>query len=213
MVKQCFTCLLLRIRIRSGSELNDFQEYTMATKEMYSSYFGFTEEEVDELYSRYLSRESNPKVSREELRTWYNGYHTVAGVRMYNPRSVVCALSDNQISNYWTSAGPYDEIYYYIEKNVAEVRDDLALMTAGLAVPAKVQEYAATSMNLSTRDEIFSVMVVYGFLSYEAGNVCIPNKELMDKFRDMMQKESSLGYVNRLAKESDRMLKASGSEG
>lgn len=56
MVKQCFTCLLLRIRIRSGSELNDFQEYTMATKEMYSSYFGFTEEEVDELYSRYLSR-------------------------------------------------------------------------------------------------------------------------------------------------------------
>ena len=185
----------------------------MATKEMYSSYFGFTEEEVDELYSRYLSRESNPKVSREELRTWYNGYHTVSGVRMYNPRSVVCALSDNQISNYWTSAGPYDEIYYYIEKNVAEVRDDLALMTAGLAVPAKVQEYAATSMNLSTRDEIFSAMVVYGFLSYEAGNVCIPNKELMDKFRDMMQKESSLGYVNRLAKESDRMLKASGSEG
>ena len=105
-----------------------------------------------------------------------------------NPRSVVCALSDNQISNYWTSAGPYDEIYYYIEKNVAEVRDDLALMTAGLAVPAKVQEYAATSMNLSTRDEIFSAMVVYGFLSYEAGNVCISNKELMDKFRDMLKK-------------------------
>lgn len=93
-----------------------------------------------------------------------------------------------QISNYWTSAGPYDEIYYYIEKNVAEVRDDLALMTAGLAVPAKVQEYAATSMNLSTRDEIFSAMVVYGFLSYEAGNVCISNKELMDKFRDMLKK-------------------------
>lgn len=192
----------------SGSELNDFQEYTMATKEMYSSYFGFTEEEVDELYSRYLSRESVPKISRDELRLWYNGYHTVSGVRMYNPRSVVCALSDNQISNYWTSAGPYDEIYYYIEKNVADIRDDLALLAAGLSVPTKVQEYAATSMSLSTRDEIFSAMVVYGFLSYEAGKVCIPNKELMDKFRDMLQKESSLGYVYRLAKESERMLKA-----
>lgn len=192
----------------SGSELNDFQEYTMATKERYSSYFGFTEGEVDELYSRYVSRESNPKVSRKELRIWYNGYHTVSGMRMYNPRSIVCALSDNQISNYWTSAGPYDEIYYYIEKNVAEIRDDLALMVAGIAVPAKVQEYAATSMKLSTRDEIFSAMVVYGFLSYEAGKVCIPNKELMDKFRAMLQKETSLGYVHRLAKESDRMLKA-----
>ena len=96
----------------------------------------------------------------------------------------------------------------YIEKNVAEVRDDLALMISGISVPAKVQEYAATSMNLSTRDEIFSAMVVYGFLSYEDGKVCIPNKELADKFRDMLKKESSLGYVYRLAKESDRMLKA-----
>lgn len=36
----------------------------------------------------------------------------------------------------------------------------------------------------------------------------IPNKELMGKFADMLRKESSLGYVYRLAKESDRMLKA-----
>lgn len=42
-------------------------------------------------------------------------------------------------------------------------------------------------------------MVVYGFLSYENGRASIPNKELMDKFFDMIQKESSLGYVYRLA--------------
>ena len=46
------------------------------------------------------------------------------------------------------------------EQNVADVRDDLALMAAGIPVPAKVQEYAATSMNLSTKDEIFSAMIV-----------------------------------------------------
>lgn len=71
-----------------------------------------------------------------------------------------------------------------------------------------IQEYAATSMNLQTRDEIFSAMVVYGFLSYEYGKVSIPNKELMDKFSEVLLKESSLGYVYRLAKESERMLKA-----
>lgn len=99
---------------------------------------------------------------------------------MYNPRSVVAALLNNNLGNYWTSSGPYDEIFYYIEKNVDDVRDDLALMVAGKAVPAKVREYAATSMNLSTRDEIFSAMVVYGFLSYDNGCVYIPNKELME---------------------------------
>ena len=50
------------------------------------------------------------EISREDLRLWYNGYCTVKGTMLYNPRSVVCALADNQISNYRTSSGPYDEI-------------------------------------------------------------------------------------------------------
>ena len=142
------------------------------------------------------------------MKTWYDGYQTASGQKIYNPRSVVLALKFNHLESYWTSSGPFDEISYYIRKNVADVRDDLALMVAGNAVPAKVQEYAATSMQLITKDEIFSAMVVYGFLSHYKGKVSIPNKELMDKFRDMVEKEPSLGYVHRLAKESERMLKA-----
>lgn len=61
---------------------------------------------------------------------------------------------------------------------------------------------------LKTKQEIFSAMVVYGFLSYENGNVSIPNRELMGKYEEMLQKESSLGYVYRLSKESMHMLHA-----
>lgn len=147
-------------------------------------------------------------ITREQLRLWYDGYATKAGERMYNPMSVVTALSNNNIGNYWTSSGPYDEIFYYIKNNVADVKADLVLMVAGEAVQAKVREYAAASMNLSTKNEIFSAMVVYGFLSYENGKVRIPNKELMEKFDEMLQKEESLGYIYRLAKESDKMLQA-----
>lgn len=147
-------------------------------------------------------------ITREQLRLWYDGYATKAGERMYNPMSVVTALSNNNIGNYWTSSGPYDEIFYYIKNNVADVKADLVLMVAGEAVQAKVRKYAAASMNLSTKNEIFSAMVVYGFLSYENGKVRIPNKELMEKFDEMLQKEESLGYIYRLAKESDKMLQA-----
>ena len=45
----------------SGSELNMFFEYTIATKARYSEYFGFTEEEVDGLYQRYLKKRHIPK--------------------------------------------------------------------------------------------------------------------------------------------------------
>ena len=192
----------------SGSELNMFFEYTMATKVKYSEYFGFTDAEVDELYDRYLKNNAEPSVTREGLRVWYDGYGTAAGIRLYNPRSVVGALDDNQLANYWTSSGPYDELFTYIGANVDQVKDDVGLLLSGIPVPAKVQEYAAASMELRTRDEIFSAMVVYGFLNYENGCVSIPNKELMDKFAEMAQKEASLGNVYRLTKESGRMLAA-----
>ena len=203
------TGILPIAKYSSGSELNMFAEFTMTTEQRFSEYFGFTDQEVDLLYERYLSNSVLPKrVTRDDLRSWYDGYHTRIGERLYNPRSIVLSLSNNNTGNYWTSSGPYDEIFYYIENNIDDVRDDLALMVSGIPVPAKIQEYAATSMNLQTRDEIFSAMVVYGFLTYENGEVMIPNKELMGKFADMLRKESSLGYVYRLAKESDRMLKA-----
>lgn len=66
----------------------------------------------------------------------------------------------------------------------------------------------AASMKLQTKDEIFSAMVVYGFLSCDNGKVSVPNKEIMDQFREMLKKEVSPGYVYRLAKESERMLRA-----
>ena len=97
---------------------------------------------------------------------------------------------------------------YYISKNIDDVRDALVLMISKEAVPAKVREYAAVSMNLTTKEEILSAMVVYGFLTSENGKVFIPNKELMDQFETTLLKEPSLGYVHRLAKESDRMLLA-----
>lgn len=202
------TGILPIAKYSSGSELNMFAEYTMAAEELYSEYFGFSEKEVDILFEKYLQNEPNPQVAREGLRIWYDGYHTKSGERVYNPRSVVLALTNNNLGNYWTSSGPYDEIYYYVQHNIAAVQDDLAQMISGIPVPAKISEYAATSMRLSTKEEIFSAMVVYGFLTYENGCVSIPNKELMDRFNEMLMKEQSLGYIYQLAQKSEKMLSA-----
>lgn len=191
-----------------GSELNMFAEYNMAVKRRFSEYFGFLDREVDRLYEIYCKSVKEPGISRGDLNYWYDGYHMAGGEKMYNPRSVVCALTDDQLANYWTSSGTYDSVFGYIKDNVGEVLDEIALLFSGEAVPAKMQEYAAVSMQLTTRDEIYSAMVVHGLLTYEDGYVSIPNRELMDSFAAMMKKETSLGYVHRLAKESWEMLEA-----
>lgn len=74
------TGILPIAKYSGGSELNMFLEYNIATKKRFSEYFGFLDQEVD------------------------------------------------QLSSYWTDSGPYDEIYYYIKDNVADVREDLVWM-------------------------------------------------------------------------------------
>ncbi|WP_288174402.1 AAA family ATPase [Sporofaciens musculi] len=194
----------------SGSEINMFKEYSMAASELYGEYFGFLEKEVDRLFEIYIQTTRIPKISRDDLRFWYDGYYTAVGERLYNPRSVVCALTDNQLKSYWTGSGPYEECYYYIKNNVKDIRDDLVLMVSGEGVKARIQEYAATAARLDTKDQIYSAMVVYGLLTYEdgSGRVFIPNKELMDRFDELLLSKESLGYVYSLARQSEKMLAA-----
>lgn len=192
----------------SGSELNMFREYDMATKKKFCGYFGFSDAEVDQLFEVYQRTTRDGKITREELAEWYDGYCTADGYRLYNPRSVICALTDDQISSYWSSSGPYDEIFYYIRNNVKDVRDDLAYMVAGERVAVKLQGYAAAARELTTKNQIYSAMVVYGLLTYEHGAVFIPNRELMEQFNELLFTKESLGYIHNFAKESEKMLKA-----
>ena len=130
-----------------------------------------TDEEVDILYEKYTHLCKKLQVSRNGLQNWYDGYFTASGKRLYNPRSVVMALRFNQLSNYWTSSGPYNEIFYYIRNDIDHIKNDLALMIAGGEIDAKIDEFAASAMELKSRDQIYSAMVVYGLLTYSGGKV------------------------------------------
>lgn len=95
-----------------------------------------------------------------------------------------------QLSNYWTSSGPYDEIFYYVRNDIKNIRNDLALMVIGERVNAKIGDFAAVSMELKTKNQIYSAMVIYGLLTYNNGQVFIPNKELMLKYDELLFRES-----------------------
>lgn len=185
----------------SGSELNMFQEYNFMNDNIYDSFFGFREEEVWELCRQH------PTVSFRELKEWYDGYCTSSGQSLFNPRSVSNALSRGICLNYWTETGPMDEIADCIEHNVDEVREDIVKLVAGIPVPAKLSGYSAAEQRLGTRDEILSAMVVYGFLAFFDGALRIPNYELMEKYKDVLERDS-FGEVREIVKSSREILEA-----
>lgn len=185
----------------SGSALNMFKEYNMLNDVKYTSYFGFNQKEVESLCQK------QDRISLKELTEWYNGYKTNNGLQIYNPRSVCYALSDGVCQSYWTNTGPMDEISYYIENNVEEVRNDIVQMVSGIPVNVHLEGYSAEQINLNTRDEILSAMTVYGFLSYHDETLTIPNKELRMKFYYAL-KNHQMGEISQLVLKSNQMLEA-----
>ncbi|MCD7818508.1 MAG: ATP-binding protein [Lachnospiraceae bacterium] len=200
---------VLPIKKYSASDtMNHFDEYNMASSDMYGAYFGFTAEEVDELYQRYLKYHSKPAFSREDLAKWYDGYHMEDGYSMYNPNSVVLALTRNKLNNYWSKAGEYDELKDYVLNDIDGVRDAVMLLVAGEPIETDISEYASTAAELKYRDEILSVMAVYGYLNYYEGYVRIPNKELELEFDKIIRTEPEYSYMRELERESARILQA-----
>lgn len=158
-----------------------FREYTMLNDHIYSDYFGFTEEEVRKIC------EKNNEISFEEFTSWYNGYLDSKGNPIYNPRSVVCALEDCYCKSYWTTTGAMDEVLFYLKYNIADVKDDVVEMIAGNKIDIIIdEEYRAGQGEPRTREEIYSAMIIYGFLAYYDGRIRIPNKELMKEFEKVI---------------------------
>jgi len=200
---------VLPIKKYSASDtMNHFAEYNMANSDMYSAYFGFSEGEVDELYQRYLKKCIHPSFSREDLANWYDGYRTDDGGSIYNPNSVVFALTQGKIRNYWPKAGEYEELKDYVLNDIDGVREAVMLLAAGETVKANISEYATTAPVLKRRDEILSAMTVYGYLNYYDGCVRIPNRELREEFDRIIQEEPKYSYMRELEKESARILQA-----
>ena len=202
-VALCYMTGVLPIKkYSSGSALNMFDEFTFLKDRKFGRYFGFTEEEVIDLCKK------NNEIKFEHLQTWYNGYLTARGLKIYNPRSVVKALQNDFCESYWTNTGAMDEVAKYLKYNTLEIRDDVIEMISGGEIDLIIdEEFRAGQREPKTKEEIYSAMIVLGFLSYHDGYLKIPNKELMKEFEKALR-DKSFGYVSQIIENSRKMLQA-----
>ncbi len=184
-----------------GSALNMFLEFNITNDYKFDQYFGFTNDEVEALCKK------QSRVSMDNLKEWYNGYYTCNNWQIYNPRSVALALNQGVCQSYWTNTGPMDEILYYINSNVNDIKNDVVQMVSGVPLEINLKGYSAEQKELNTRNQILSAMTIYGFLSYHDETLVIPNKELRIKFDEALE-DKSMGAVAEIVMKSNEMLKA-----
>ena len=180
------TGILPIAKYTSGSPLNMFREFSAFKDNHFFPYFGLSRDEIQEL----MQRKAFTQPSLEELTYWYDGYiRTYDGVHMFNPESVACALLDGKCESNWTGTGPMNEVRDIIRHNVQELREDVIRMVGGETLDIQLSGFDVEKEKVSTKDEILSAMVVYGFLSYCDGHLRIPNHELMLKFASALSSQ------------------------
>ena len=185
----------------SKSTLNMFKEFSAMEDDLYGHFFGFTEKEVEALCKKQSA------LSLEELSEWYNGYYLDDNTKIYNPRSIVCALESGKCRSYWTNTGKMDDIIECVQKNVDSVKEDIVRMINGEEIRITLSGFSSEKMEFNTKEQIFSAMVILGFLSYHKKYLRIPNTELRMKFADSL-KNKIFKELSQILEMADDMLNA-----
>ena len=182
------------------SALNMFWEYSMTDQFDFEKYTGFTEEEVKELCERY-------QMDFAETGNWYDGYRFRRIHHIYNPRSVVAAMQNHALSNYWTMTETFEALKIYMDMDFDGLKSDIVRMLGGEQVKVNTLSFRNDMRNLAGKDDVFTLLVHLGYLGYDAETekAFIPNREILREFENAMS-VSGWPEVMRVLKASEELL-------
>lgn len=150
----------------------------------YSSYFGFTNEEIRDMLAYYDYEDKY-----QEICEWYDGYR-FGNSEIFNPWSVINYISDQCFPKaFWQSTGSNDIIGEIIGTATPEINENLYKLICGNTVTTYVDTSVIYPEVQSNLNSIYSFLLVAGYLKVAEiypqndGNymcdVAIPNKEIL----------------------------------
>ncbi len=181
------------------SALNMFDEYSIISPMQFARFTGFTDDEVQELCTRY-GRDF------DIIKEWYDGYEVSDIIppdpnyehqkktgeakkgekyHIYSPLSVLKAVKTGIIQNYWNKTESYEALAGYINMNCAGLKDTITLLMDGSTAVVDVSTYQNDMTTFTSKDDILSLLINLGYLKYdsETKEVAIPNKEILEEFK------------------------------
>ena len=184
------------------SALNIFDEFSMTSPGRLAKYVGFTENEVQALCERF-------GMDFSEAQRWYDGYSFKQAVHIYNPKSIVDAMTEGEYASYWTNTETYEALKLYIDLNKEGLKEALVTMLGGGKCQIDTRVFQNDMTSFRGRDDILTLLVHLGYLAYDetTGSVYIPNEEVHEEFVSAV-KNGSRDELAKVIETSERLLKA-----
>ena len=210
------TGILPILRETVQSKLNNFTEYTMLRPDQFAQYFGFTENEVRRLclaknadydacklmYDGYIFEKPTELAEQPDD----DGEHVI---HVFNPNSVVKAVTKHKYDNYWVATSALEAITLYIDANIAGILEDIkALLKGEKEVKVDVLNYNNNVEHFATKDEIFTYLIHLGYLAYDPtkGTCHIPNGEIRGAWLRIMSNAKGFEPIAQMIETSRKLI-------
>ena len=194
---------ILRIAQESiFSGLNNLTVNSVMDEE-YDRYFGFTEDEVEQMLDYYGVSEKEA-----ELKEWYDGY-LFGKEEIYNPWSVINYISKGCIPQaYWVNTGKNEVLEDVLKVATDDITERLYSLLQGEKVIARIDQNVVYRSLREEPANIYSLLLVAGYLKTPTKElqgdgsylceVSIPNKEIAAVYKnEILSHLLQIGAISR----------------
>ena len=166
------------------SDFNNLKICSLSSKK-YQEYFGFTEEEVFDALDEY------GYTDREKIKYWYDGFTIGTLTDIYNPWSIINFLDEGKYSPYWANTSSNSLVSDLLREGDAELKSDFEYLLCGGTVTKQINEELVYSQLGKTRDSVWSLLAMSGYLKINSINekkyeLEIVNHETMEMFEGLV---------------------------
>ena len=173
---------------------NNFVSDTISSAHL-NEYFGFTQEEVDQILS-----DADQTDHAEDVKAWYDGYH-FGELDVYCPWDVMNYLRDLRKNpkikpaSYWRNTSDNAIIRSFIDYAGENIHEKMETLLAGGYIIQKIREDLTYDYLHSSEENLWSILYSTGYLTQVRGEelppdtaaLMIPNAEIRQIFETTVQ--------------------------
>ena len=187
---------------------NNFVSDTISSAHL-NEYFGFTQEEVDQILS-----DADQTDHAEDVKAWYDGYH-FGELDVYCPWDVMNYLRDlrknpkTKPASYWRNTSDNAIIRSFIDYAGENIHEKMETLLAGGYIIQKIREDLTYDYLHASEENLWSILYSTGYLTQVRGEelppdtaaLMIPNAEIRQIFETTVQEwfDDSARKENRTA--------------
>lgn len=172
--------------------LNNFNVLSI-TNVQFDEYFGFTDQDVQQMLSYYGLSEHY-----EDVKRWYNGYQ-FGKTAIYCPWDVISYCDNLRVDpsaepeDYWSNTSSNAIVRKFIDKANKQTKDEIERLIAGDSIVKEIKQELTYNELDQTIDNLWSVLFTTGYLTQrgrESGRkyrLAIPNFEIRELFSSQIR--------------------------